>query len=199
MNINANNIIPEFSQANMNAIIQAYPLGALLYRDFFPLEFNPNLTFSSMEGAEGAKIMADIVAIGSKAPRKGREFVENIKGEIPKVEIARDLNEKDLITIQQLRNSLAAYPTNAGIKAQLINKIYEDPQFCIDGVNARLEWMSKQLVSTGKYKTTATNNGGVANVSADFRVRAQNALKKWADADANPVEEIEKYQEEAIG
>ena len=199
MNINANNIIPEFSQANMNAIIQAYPLGALLYRDFFPLEFNPNLTYSSMEGAEGAKIMADIVAIGSKAPRKGREFVENIKGEIPKVEIARDLNEKDLITIQQLRNSLAAYPTNAGIKAQLINKIYEDPQFCIDGVNARLEWMSKQLVSTGKYKTTATNNGGAANVTADFKVKTQNALKKWTDTDANPIEEIEKYQEEAKG
>ena len=199
MNINANNIIPEFSQANMNAIIQAYPLGALLYRDFFPLEFNPNLTFSSMEGAEGAKIMADIVAIGSKAPRKGREFVENIKGEIPKVEIARDLNEKDLITIQQLRNSLAAYPTNAGIKAQLINKIYEDPQFCIDGVNARLEWMSKQLVSTGKYKTTTSNNGGAANVTADFKVKTQNALKKWTDADANPIEEIEKYQEEAKG
>jgi len=199
MNINANNIIPEFSLANMNAIIQAYPLGALLYRDFFPLLFNPNLTFSSMEGTVGAKVMADIVAIGSKAPRKGREFVENIKGDIPKVEIARDLNEKDLLTIQQLRNSVAAYPTNAGIKAQLIDKIYEDPQFCIDGVNARLEWMSKQLVSTGKYKTTATNNGGVANVSADFRVRAQNALKKWAEADANPIEEVEKYQEEAKG
>ena len=199
MNINANNIIPEFSLANMNAIIQAYPLGALLYRDFFPLLFNPNLTFSSMEGTVGAKVMADIVAIGSKAPRKGREFVENIKGDIPKVEIARDLNEKDLLTIQQLRNSVAAYPTNAGIKAQLIDKIYEYPQFCIDGVNARLEWMSKQLVSTGKYKTTATNNGGVANVSADFRVRAQNALKKWAEADANPIEEVEKYQEEAKG
>nr|DAX66222.1 MAG TPA: capsid protein [Caudoviricetes sp.] len=199
MNINANNIIPEFSQANMNAIIQAYPLGALLYRDFFPLEFNPNLTYSSIEGAEGAKIMADLVSIGSKAPRKGREFVENMKGEIPKVEIARDLNEKDLITIQQLRNSLAAYPTNAGIKAQLINKIYEDPQFCIDGVNARLEWMSKQLVSTGKYKTTTSNNGGAANVTANFKVKTQNALKKWTEADANPIEEIEKYQEEAKG
>lgn len=199
MNINANNIIPEFSQANMNAIIQAYPLGALFYRDFFPLLFNPNLTFSSMEGTVGAKVMADIVAIGSKAPRKGREFVENIKGDIPKVEIARDLNEKDLLTIQQLRNSVAAYPTNAGIKAQLIDKIYEDPQFCIDGVNARMEWMAKQLVSTGKYKTTTANNNGVVNVSVDFKVKTQNAQKKWTDADANPVEEIEKYQEEAKG
>ena len=199
MNINANNIIPEFSQANMNAIIQAYPLGALLYRDFFPLLFNPNLTFSSMEGTVGAKVMADIVAIGSKAPRKGREFVENIKGDIPKVEIARDLNEKDLLTIQQLRNSVATYPTNAGIKAQRIDKIYEAPQFCIDGVNARMEWMAKQLVSTGKYKTTTANNNGVVNVSVDFKVKTQNAQKKWTDADANPVEEIEKYQEEAKG
>jgi len=199
MNINANNIIPEFSQANMNAIIQAYPLGELRYREYFPLLFNPNLTFSSMEGTVGAKVMADIVAIGSKAPRKGREFVENIKGDIPKLEIARDLNEKDLLTIQQLRNSVAAYPTNAGIKAQLIDKIYEDPQFCIDGVNARMEWMAKQLVSTGKYKTTTANNNGVVNVLVDFKVKTQNALKKWTDADANPVEEIEKYQEEAKG
>ena len=199
MNINANNIIPEFSQANMNAIIQAYPLGDLRYREYFPLEFNPNLTYSNIEGADGAKIMADIVAIGSKAPRKGRDFVENIKGEIPKIEIARDLNERDLLTIQQLRNSVAAYPTNAGIKAQLIRKIYEDPQFCIDGVNARMEWMAKQLVSTGKYKTTTTNNGGVVNVSVDFKVKTQNAMNKWAEANANPIEEIEKYQEEAKG
>ena len=199
MNINANNIIPEFSQANMNAIIQAYPLGELRYREYFPLEFNPNLTYSNIEGADGAKIMADIVAIGSKAPRKGRDFIENIKGEIPKIEIARDLNERDLLTIQQLRNSVAAYPTNAGIKAQLIRKIYEDPQFCIDGVNARMEWMAKQLVSTGKYKTTTTNNGGVVNVSVDFKVKTQNAMNKGAEANANPIEEIEKYQEEAKG
>lgn len=199
MNINANNIIPEFSQANMNAIIQAYPLGELRYREYFPLVFNPYLRYSNIEGADGAKIMADIVAIGSKAPRKGREFVENIKGEIPKIEIARDLNEKDLLTIQQLRYAVNANPTNAGINNQLIEKIYEDPRFCIDGINARMEWMAKQLVSTGKYKTTATNNGGVVNVSVDFKVKTQNALNKWADADANPMEEIEKYQEEAKG
>ena len=199
MNINANNIIPEFSQANMNAIIQAYPLGELRYREYFPLVFNPYLRYSNIEGADGAKIMADIVAIGSKAPRKSREFVENIKGEIPKIEIARDLNEKDLLTIQQLRYAVNANPTNAGINKQLIEKIYEDPRFCIDGINARMEWMAKQLVSTGKYKTTATNNGGVVNVSVDFKVKTKNALKKWADADANPMEEIEKYQEEAKG
>ena len=59
MNINANNIITEFSQANMNAIIQAYPLGDLRYREHFPLLYNPLLTYSNIEGADGAKIMAE--------------------------------------------------------------------------------------------------------------------------------------------
>ena len=62
-----------------------------------------------------------------------------------------------------------------------------------------MEWMAKQLVSTGKYKTTTTNNGGVVNVSVDFKVKTQNAMNKWAEANANPIEEIEKYQEEAKG
>ena len=59
MIINANNIIPEFSQANMNAIVSAYPLGDLQYRNFFPLSFNPSLSFGNLESAGSAKVMAD--------------------------------------------------------------------------------------------------------------------------------------------
>ncbi|WP_018675729.1 major capsid protein [Riemerella columbina] len=199
--INANNIVPEFSQANMDAILNAYPLGELQYRNFMPLEYNPTLQFSTIEGMEGVKIMADIVAIGSKAPRKGREFIESIKGEIPKIEIARDMNEKDLYTIQQLRNAVALNPKNESIKNRLIAKIYEDPTFVVDGVNARLEWMAKKLVSNGKFKTAATDNsGGVANLTIDFKVKTQNTQKNWfTDADANPMTELQALQDEARG
>lgn len=195
--VNANNIIPEFSQANMEAIVNAYPLGALHYQGIFPVEYNPTLNFASIEGTEGAKIMADVVAIGSKAPRKGRDFVETIKGEIPKVEIARDLTEKDLLTLDQLRHAVSLQPQNTGVKNQLISKIYEDIPFCIDGVNARLEWMAKQLASTGRFKTTASNNaGGVADLTIDFKVSSENAAKNWhADTDSNPIEEIQKIQD----
>lgn len=201
MSINANNIVPEFREADMNAIIQAYPLGELYYRENFPLSFNPTLTYANIEGQEGAKVMADIVAIGSKAPRKGREFVESVKGEIPKTEIARDLTEKDLNIIQELRHSASLYPNNVGIKNRLISKIYEDAPFCIDGINARMEWMAKQLASTGKYKTTAKDNaGGVANVVVDFKIKTKNATKNWHTApDADPIKDIEMYQEEARG
>ena len=196
MIINANNLVQEFNQADMDAVVQAYPLGELQYRTLFPLMFSPSLTFGNLESTGSAKVMADIVAIGSKAPRKGREFIEEIKGEIPKMEIARDQDERDLLKIQQLRQSVSLYPNNAGIKNQLINRIYEDQPFCIDGVNARIEWAAKQLASTGKFKTTVANNsGGVANVEIDFKVPSANAAKDWfAAADADPVAEIKARQ-----
>lgn len=197
--INANNIIPEFSQSNMQAILNAYPLGDLKYREYFPLAFNPSLQYGNLEGSVGAKIMADIVAIGSKAPRKGRDFIEQIKGEIPKIEIARDMNEKDLYTLQMLRNAFALNPSNQSVRNSLISKIYEDTTFVVDGVNARLEWMAKQLVSTGKFKTTASNNsGGVANLTIDFKVKSQNAQKNWfTAADASPIDELRELQNAA--
>lgn len=201
MIINANNIVQEFNSADMNAIVNAYPLGDLQYRNYFPLQFNPSLTFGNLESNGSAKVMADIVALGSKAPRKGREFIEAIKGEIPKIEAARDMNEKDLLTLQQLRQSVALYPNNAGIKNQLIARVYEDQPFVIDAVNARMEWMGKQIVSTGKFKTTVANNsGGVANVEINFGVTVQNAAKNWfSDATADPIAEIQALQDTARG
>lgn len=201
MVINANNIVPEFRQAEMSYLVSNYPIGNLQYRNYFPLSFNPSLTFGNLESKGSAKVMADIVSIGAKAPRKGRDFVSAIKGEIPKIEIARDMNEKDLLTLQQLRQSVSLFPNNAGIKNELISKVYEDVPFCIDGVNARLEWMAKQLVSTGKFTTSVTNNaGGVSNVKLDFGVSVKNAVKDWfAATDADPITEIQDLQATARG
>ena len=191
MEINASNIITEFREADMQAVVNNTTLGDLAYRNFFPTQFNPSLTFASLETTVGAKVMADIVAMGSKAPRKGRQFVTKFTGEIPKIEIARDMTEKDLYQLQQLRQAVALYPTNASVKNQLIKGIYEDAEFCTNGVNARLEWMAKQAASLGKYETTIANNsGGVANVKVDFGVSSGNATADWFAADPSAVKGI---------
>ena len=191
MEINAVNIIPEFREADMQAIVNNNPLGDLKYRDFFPTQFNPSLTFASLETTVGAKVMADIVAMGSKAPRKGRLFPTKFTGEIPKIEIARDLTEKDLYALAQLRNAVSLYPNNASVKNQIINAIYEDPVFCVNGVNARLEWMAKQAASLGKYETTIANNaGGVAKVVVDFGVSSGNASVDWFAVDPSAAKGI---------
>lgn len=180
--IDVTQIVSQFREADFKAVVKSNPLGNLLYRKFFPLLFSTSLNFKSIESTSGAKVMADLVAKGSKAPRKGRELVESIAGEIPKIEIARDLDEHDLFRIKDLENAVRNYPDNAGVRKQLINKIYEDPIFCINGVNARAEYMAKQLASTGKYKaTTGDNAKGVVEVELDFGISTTNTTLNFYD------------------
>jgi len=196
--INANNVVPEFKEADWKAIIDAYPLGELHYREFFPLEFNTGLDFKSIEKAAGAKVMADVVALGSRAIRKGRDFVETSMGQISKKEVARDKDEYDMFKIRELRAAALQFPNNASVKNQMIDMIYEDAPFCLDAVNARLEYEAKQLASTGKMETLSNNNLGVKAVKLNYGVKTVSSAKDWAsDATADPIAEIEAWQEEA--
>lgn len=196
--INAQNVVQEFKTDDWKAIVQAYPLGNLQYREFFPLEFNTGLDYTRLEKAAGAKVMADVVALGSRAIRKGRDFVEKSMGQITKKEIARDKDEYDMFKIRDLRTAALAYPNNSSVKNQMINMIYDDVPFVIDGINARLEFEAKQLASTGKVTTIASNNEGVKNISLDYGVTVQNAQKDWfADATADPIEELQALQDAA--
>ena len=195
MIINANTIIPEFKEADMGAILNANPLGDLQYRKFFPTAFNTGLTFGNLEGETGAKVMADVVALDSNVPLKGREFIEKIKGEIPKIEVGRAKNERDFFRINELRNAVALYPNNASVKNQLINAIYDDGLFVVNAINARLEHISKSLLSKGVY---TTNSG----VKLDFKVKSKNASIDWfnvANASTfDPIKDLRDAQAEAL-
>lgn len=172
MNVNSNNIVQEFKAEMFETVVNNQPFTGMLYQSYFMPEFRPTLTFASAEINFGAKVMADIVAIGSKAPRKGREFAKTYSGEIPKIEIARDLTESDQIKIDEIRVAVSAYPNNTELSQQLLKKIYEDPQFCIDGVHSRLEWEAKQLASKGFFETSVENNsGGTVRIKIDFKIK----------------------------
>lgn len=192
--INANTIIPEFREADFSAILHNNPLGDLGYRKGFPLTFNVGLNFGNLEGETGAKVMADVVALDANVPLKGREFVEKIKGEIPKIEVGRMKTERDFFRIQSLREAVSRHPNNAGVKNQLINAIYDDGIFVVNSVNARLEYMAKSLLSKGAY----TSNG----VTLDFGIEVKNASKDWFDVKNaetfNPIEDLRTAQKEAL-
>ncbi|MGP1500186.1 MAG: major capsid protein [Bergeyella cardium] len=188
--INAHNIIPEFREADFQFVVQNNPLGNLYYRTPFPLKYSTGLTFGSIESETGAKVVADIVAMGSNVPLKARQFAEKIKGEIPKLEVGRAMYERDFFRLNELRNAVSLYPSNIGVKQELINAIYGDARFVIDSVNAGLELMSKKLLSTGGYQS----NG----VKIDFSVRTKNASKNWFTAtDFDPIQDFKDIQNEA--
>lgn len=194
--INANNLIPEFREADLKAYVNANPLGDLKYRNFFPTQFNANLNFASLEGNSGAKVMAPVVTLDSDVQLKGRDFVEKIKGEIPKIEVGRKLIERDFFQLRDLRVAAQANHSDQGVIAQMITLMYGDGRFVVDAVNARLEYMAKQLLSTGRY---TVQNG----VQVDFEVATQNAEVDWFAAttktkDYDPIAELQALQDSAM-
>ena len=201
--INITNIIKEFRAVDLQAFINDYELADLYFPTYFPSFYTPKLTFEALEATMGAKVAADVVAFDSRAPRKGRYKPGKITGDIPKVEVARAKNETELNTYRQLLAVVNANPTNQQAKNRLIDWIYEDTQFALDGVNARQEWLAKQAVSNGKYSLTVDNNeaGVQTKVDIDFGIPAvnrKNAVADWSDAgNAKPITDIRAIDEAA--
>ena len=93
--INAVNIVPEFREADLQFVVNNNPLGDLQYRNYFPLKFNTTLDWASIEKNTDNKVAAEIVAIGSKSPRKSRDFVEkaNLKCKTTKNNVINSYKE----------------------------------------------------------------------------------------------------------
>lgn len=188
------NIIPEFREADLGAILSENPMTDLKYRNYFPTEYKTGLTFGNIEGETGAKVIAPIVAMDSDVVLKGRDSAESLKGEMPKVEVGRLKTERDFFRLSDLRNALRINPNNEGVELQLFNKIYDDALFVVDSVNATMEYMAKSLLSNGFYAA----NG----LKVDFGVKVQNATMDWyAPANAakyDPIAEIQAAQKTAL-
>ena len=63
------------------------------YHDFFPLKYNPTLTWDYLIADKGADVTADIVAYGTPAPEKGREIVTKKHGDVPAVRVKRIMDD----------------------------------------------------------------------------------------------------------
>lgn len=186
--IDVTKLIASYSRADLQAYINEYSLGTLGYKSLFPSLYTPNLTFESLQADSGALVAADVVAFDSRAPRKGRQLPAKVTGDLPKIEVARVKKESDLNTYRQLQDSLnrATNPgTRAQIAARLIEWIYGDSTFVLNGVNARMEWLAKRVASTGKYSLTIANNpaGVVTQVDVNFGIPSGNITNVATDWD----------------
>lgn len=187
--VNVTNVISEFRAADLQAYIDTYTLGELQFRQYFPTIFTPFLTYEGLAAKQGATVAADVVSFDSRATRKGRNRPGKVSGDIPKIEISRPKTETDLNVYRQLVASIGAINNDvakAQAMARLVDWMYEDSTFALNGVNARAEWLAKQICSTGKYKLTLDNNeaGVQTTVDVDFRIptaNIANASANWYD------------------
>lgn len=167
-------LIHGLSEKDMLAVLNTMTLNNFYWPSLFPLKFSPTLTWKSLEGDTGIPVAADVVSFNSSAPKKTRQVVSRLTGDIPKIEISRVKEESDLNEYNQLMHYARIDP-NGAAQQQLLDWIYNDVEFCFTGVNARLEWLALQALSLGKIALSKTNNAGIVTESVvDFLVPSGN-------------------------
>ncbi|MBQ1275960.1 MAG: hypothetical protein IIY15_01985, partial [Flavobacteriales bacterium] len=80
-------MIKEFTQNDLQAVMDSYTLDEFYYPSIFPVMFTPTLTWRALSGEYGINVAADVVSYNSAAPKKTRNIVERLTGKIPKIEI----------------------------------------------------------------------------------------------------------------
>jgi hypothetical protein len=183
-------LLKEVSSKSMQAYLNARIYKDLYWPSIFPIKNVPFLTFEGLVADEGSRIAADVVAYNSSAPEKTRKTVNKLSGVIPAIRIKRSMKETDLNTYNVLR-SMATSDQIA-----LLELVFGDIDFCVDGVLARLEWLALTAISTGQISLSRSNNSGVVTENViDFQVPTANKVgvgTVWSDAtNGKPVTDIE--------
>lgn len=161
------------NEKDMQAVVNTYDLKPYYYPTLFPLTETPFLTWKMLEGQSGLKIAADLVSRGATIPKKTREAISRIQGDIPKISIAREKQEDELTEYDIM---LAMASTNPDLKA-LVEFWAEDTQYVWTGVAARAEWMALKQISLGKLTFTNANNAGViTEYNVDYQIPATQKL-----------------------
>lgn len=192
------------NKKNMQAYLNARVYEKLYWPTFFPLKWTPYLSYETLIGSKGNRVAADVVAYDVSAPLKTRKVVNKLAGEIPAIRMKKKMTEKDLNTYNIMK--AAAKPEQSA----LLNLIFGDIDSCVDGANARLEWLVFQALSKGLIKlSTTTNAGGVITESdIDFGLPSANkayvggaaANRHWTAAlyaTSQPITDIEAVLETA--
>lgn len=185
----------DLSQVDMQAELNSYMPGAgLAWPTLFPLRYTPTLDIKFLEGNDGIPVSADVVAFNAKAPQKIRKTIGAWSGQVAKVAISRAKDEKQIKEYQILR-SYAQSSGNPNVALQLVDMVYEDVEFCYNGVNYRAEDLALQAGSKAEIVLKTENNNDVVtqelinfNIPSAHKTGAKN---KWsASSDSDPLGDI---------
>jgi len=141
----------------------------LYWPNFFPWKYTPTLTVDTLIGAKGNRVAADVVTFDSPAPQKKRKALDSLHIEIPPIRVKRKMSESDLNTFFQLM-SMASDEA----QRQAINMVFDDMDFVVDAVNARLEWLSLQLLAHGTITLGSDVNVGPITGEIDYKLPDAN-------------------------
>ncbi len=153
-------LLHEMNKRTLSAYLSNQVPVKYFWQDFFPAKPTPYLKYETLIGSRGNPVMADIVAENTPAPIKRRPITKELTGNLPPIKISRPMKESDL-------NDYNVFKTYAddSLKNAILDLIFDDVDFCFNGCNSRLEWLTLRAMSQTYIALTTTNNAGIITTS----------------------------------
>ncbi len=182
-------MIQGFTAEDFVAVVKNQNLKQYYYPTLFPTKETQFLTWKMVEQKTKAKVAADVISRNASIPKKLREELDYVKGDIPKISIRRDMLEEDL-TDYDIALALARNNTDL---ANAIKYWADDIDFCWTGVASRIEWLALRSISTGKIQLTNENNASVVTeYNVDYEIPAEQkigVINSYNNSNGKPLSE----------
>ncbi|MFB5946120.1 major capsid protein [Albibacterium profundi] len=160
-------------EKDMQAVVNTYELKNYYYPSLFPITSQKSLTWKALEVQTGLRVAGDVISFNSSIPKKDREAIARIDGDIPKIGLSREKTEDFLNEY----NNLRALANSDEDLRRLVEMWAEDTEFCWAGVANRLEWIALRQISLGKVKFTNQNNAAVVTqFDVDYQIPASQKM-----------------------
>lgn len=164
-----NTIIKEITKKNIDSYFKARQYEAMFWPALFPLKTVVNLDYTTLIGEQNGRVAADVIAFDASAPLKTRQIVSKLYGSIPKIAVKKVMTEKDILEYDILTKM-----ADAG-EQQILKMVYDDLDYVVQGVNARMEWLALQAASRTSITLSSSNNNGIVTEEAiDFQMPTAN-------------------------
>lgn len=170
---------------------------------WFPRYFrtlNPtiSLEYKTILKSETLEAMATVGSRESEVPLHTREGLEKLLGEVPPIFVGRKFNAQELRNLEILIGSNAL-----GLPERLLEVMgreVDDYVYCRNSVLRRLDFMCKQVTSTGNVTVTLENNSkgiffDVPIVTGDNKVTSSG---DWGNVDTDILDDFETMRSKAM-
>ena len=153
--------------------------------------------YKQLRGNKSIPVMASIVAYDGEAPKITTDQITISSGNLPRVKLGFDANEKSMLEMKKMMVNFQAVPNFELLFSQFSMNVGK----LLSGIHALITFAGLQILSTGAYTTPPLNNGGgLQGLAFDFGVPAANKLKcgsgaygtkyDWSSASANPIGDL---------
>lgn len=188
----------DIDQKGMQLTLNSYKPGAgLAWSQLFPLRYTPKFNLKGIEGEEGIPVSADRVAFNAKAPKKTRKKIGTWSGELSKIAVSREKDEKEINEYNDLQTIVASSEDKATAK-YLVEMVYGDVDFCNNAIAHKVEIDAMRIGSSGVQTFPKEIEGDMHTEDIiNFNVPKENfkgAKIAWGNTKADGIKDIADAQ-----